>query len=246
MNKKEYGSWSPFNKDNPKYSPDEYNRSFIKERFEPAGEYDGSDFDEYYQPPKMADSYNYNSDKKEESDKKGKNKNFQQLRQNLFGRVVCLAAGSVIITTSYQSVMKQQQNIPESPITPPYVQTQDIPAEDERLELSPNWNWSDDKQTVILELCDADGNLIKEITATVSISDAEATCNKEGERTYTATAEDGDNTYSDTKTEPLAPLGHDFDEGKETVLGNGETAITFECNRCHEQFTFETSMTENE
>ena len=129
MNIKEFGSWSPFNKDNPKYSPDEYNRSFIKERFEPAGEYDGSDFDEYYQPPKMADSYNYNSDKKEEeSDKKGKNKNSQQLRQNLLGRVVCLAAGSVIITTSYQSVMKQQQNIPEPPITPPHVQTQDIPA----------------------------------------------------------------------------------------------------------------------
>ena len=245
MNKKEYGSWSPFNKDNPKYSPDEYNRSFIKERFEPAGEYDGSDFDEYYQPPKMADSYNYNSDKKEkESDKKGKNKNSQKLRQNLLGRVVCLAAGSVVVATSYQSVINQQATPPA--IVPPYSQSQDVPAEDEPIKLSTNWNWSDDYQTVILELCDADGNIIKEITATVSISDAEATCNKEGERTYTATAEDGDNTYSDTKTEPLAPLGHDFGEGKETALENGETAITFECNRCHEQFTIGTSMAETD
>ena len=244
MNIDEFGKWSPYNNDNPKYSGDEYNRSFIKERFECPQEFEGSDYDEYYSVPKMSDSFDFQKKKKEKSGQKSKNT--KQLRQNMISKVVCLAAGSVIITTSYQSVIKQQQQAPQPDVLPPYKQTQDIPAEDEQTDLSPNWNWSEDKKTVILELCDADGNVIKEIPAVVSVSDVEATCNKEGERTYTANVEYEGNEYSNSQSETLPPLGHDFGEGSSEVLENGETIMTFECERCHEQFTFKTFMTEND
>ena len=244
MNKKEYGSWSPFNKDNPKYSPDEYNRSFIKERFEPAGEYDGSDFDEYYQPPKITDSFNFEKKKSEEKTGK-KSKSARQLRQNMIRQVVCLAAGSVVITTSYQSVIKQQQAQMQPDNNSSY--TQDVSENEEPIVLSPTWKWSDDNSTVILELTDPDGKLVKEIPATVSVEDeVEATCNKEGTRIYTATIEDENNTYTDSRSATVDPLGHDFNGGEEVVLQTGHTAITFGCNRCGEEFTIETSMTEND
>ena len=238
MKLKEFGSWSPYNKDNPKYNPDEYNRSFIKERFECPQEYEGSDFDEYYSVPSMSDSLNF----EQTSEKKSKDRS-RQMRQNMIQRVVCLAAGSVVITTSYQSVIRQQQQ-PANPDVPSYSQTEK--AEEDHLELRPNWVWSDDFSAVVLELSDKNGNIIAQINADISILEEPATCNKEGVRTYTAKADYENETYSDEKSEQILPLGHDFGEGEEVVLGNGNTAITFECKRCHEQFTFKTSMTEND
>ena len=243
MKLKEYGSWSPYNKDNPKYDPDEYNRSFIKERIECPKSFENSDFDEYYSVPKMSESFDY--DKKKEDKKGRKSDNSSKIRQNMVSRVVCLAAGSVVVATSYQSVIKQQQATPPD-IVPPYKQSQDIPAEDEPIELSPNWKWSDDKQTVILELLDSEGNVVEEITAVVDIVTDEPTCNKEGLATYTATAEYEEDTYTDSATETLPALGHDFDDGREVSLENGKTATAFTCDRCHEEFTFETSMSEND
>ena len=236
MNLKEYGKWSPYNKDNPKYDPDEYNRSFIKERYEPPTQQESSDYDEYYQPPGMTEAFNFERKQSTKSEKK--NKDTRRLRTNMIRQVVTLAAGSVVITSSYTAVMQQKQALQQA--VPSYTQTQ------ETVEMQPNWKWSDDKQTVILELRDADGNIIKDITATVSFSDVEATCNKEGERTYTATAEDEGKQYSDTQTETLPPLGHAFDDGKEVVLSNNQQALTFECTRCHEQFTIQTSIKEND
>ena len=164
-------------------------------------------------------------------------------------QVVGVLVGSVIIVTTYQA-MAERQNVPDSPaVVQAENQTPDTPSKQDQtnpepIQLVPNWKWSDDKQTVILELSDLNGNLIKEITATVSVSETAATCNQEGQKTYTATVEDEDKQYSDSQSETLPPLGHTFDGGKETVLENGKTVIVFECTRCHEQFTFEMSMTE--
>ena len=243
MNLDEFGKWSPYNSDNPKYAPDEYNRSFIKERFECPKEYEGSDFDEYYSVPKMTDSFEFKKEKDVSDDKKSKDKNTRQLRQNMIRQVACLAAGSVVITTSYQSVIKQQQQA-AVPDVPSYSQTDE--AEDNRLELSSNWVWSDDFTSATLELSDKDGNIITKIGANIEVSGEEATCNKEGTRISTATPEYEDENYSDEKSEEILPLGHDFDEGKEVVLQNGNKAMTFKCSRCHEEFTVETSMTEND
>lgn len=250
MNIKEFGKWPPYNRDNPQYSGDEYNPTFIKERFDCPDEYSGSDFNEYYGVPRMYEAPYEKQDKSEPADKDKKDKNTRQLRQNMLRQVVGLVAGSVVITTSYQAAVQQRQAQAQE-VNPPYEQTQTITPEQEEpaeepLVLSPSWKWSDDYQTVTLELLDADGNRIREIPATVSVSDVEATCVAEGERTYTATAEDDGNDYSDSRSETLPPLGHAFDDGKEIVLENGQSAMTFECNRCHEHFTIETSMTENE
>ena len=243
MKLKEYGSWSPYNKDNPKYDPDEYNRSFIKERFECPKSFENSDFDEYYSVPKMSESFEY--DKKKEDKKGRKSDNSRRFRQNMISRVVCLAAGSVVVATSYQSVIKQQQAIPQD-IVPPYKQSQDVSPEDEPIELSPNWEWSDDKQTVILKLLDSEGNVVEEISAVIDVSADDPICNKDGLATYTATAKYKGETYTDSVTEVIPALGHDFDEGREVVLENGQTVMKFTCNRCHEEFTFETSMSEND
>ena len=258
MNLDEFGKWSPYNDDNPKYSSDEYNRSFLKERFECPDEYEGSDYDEYYSVPKMSDSFEFKKDKEDRLDKKnGKDKNKRQLRQNLIRQVVCLAAGSVIITTSYQSMAARQQQVPVPDVpfveqtvepntdTPPVEQPQET-AEPVPEVLSPHWIWSDDRQTVILELLDSVGNVVKSIHANVSISEEAAVCTAAGLRTYTATVIDGSDLYTDTQEEVLPPLGHIFDDGQALVLVNGQTAMSFTCTRCHEDFTITTSMTEND
>ena len=250
MKLKEYGAWPPYgvSGDNPKYSADEYNRDLTKERFDVPDGYASKNVDEYYQPPRMQDAFENLTEKKEESKERQKARQEQkkrEARKNMLRQVTGVLVGSVIVVTTYQAVAARQ-NVPDSPaVAQPENQNPDtdqtIP---EPIQLVPNWKWSDDKQTVILELLDSDGNLIKEIPATISISEKPATCNKEGQKTYTATVEDEGKRYSDSQSEPLPPLGHAFDGGKETVLENGKTVTVFECTRCHEQFTFETSMTE--
>ena len=107
-----------------------------------------------------------------------------------------------------------------------------------------SWAWSDDNQTAALTITDSNGRVISEISAVVSVSSKDATCTKEGSKTYTATAEYDGDTYSDSKTETLKALGHSFDNGKEIILDDGRTAMEFECTRCHEHFTIVNSYTE--
>lgn len=243
MKSREFGTWPPRNGLGASRQKlyDEYNLSFKKERPPQPREYASSDVEEYYRVPETKDvsgnPYEQNSDVLSSQSNRTRSASAAK-RQLMLRQVAGLLVGSVVIATTYQA-MAERQPVSDPPAV---VQTE----EQEPISLFPSWNWSDDKQTVILELCDADGKLIKEIPATVGVSEMAATCNQEGSKTYTATAEDGDNQYSDSQSETLPPLGHAFDEGKVTVLENGQTAITFECTRCHEQFTIATSMTEND
>ncbi|MBQ7202927.1 MAG: hypothetical protein IJS03_02790 [Eubacterium sp.] len=111
---------------------------------------------------------------------------------------------------------------------------------------TPKWVWSSDKKTVTLELYDSNGKLVHEIPAKVSVTTKDATCTKEGLKTYTATAEYDGKTYSDTTTETLDALGHSFDKGKEVTQSDGKTAMVFECKRCHEKFKIANDMSEND
>ena len=242
MDINEFGKWSPYNVsgDDPRYSVDEFNRSFIKERFDCPGEFENSDFEEYYRVPRMNETAYGKREDPAQSDKNKKQKQQRQLRQNMIRQVVVMAAGSVVITTSYQAAVERQRAQAET-VSP----AQQSDSASAATGLTANWEWSEDYETVTLELLDKDGNVIETIPAKVSVSEEAATCNKEGEKTYTATAESEKKTYSDSKTEPIAPLGHDTENGKLTVSEDGRTA-TYECPRCHETVTVTTTATENE
>ena len=265
MKSREYGTWPPRNGLGPERQKlyDEFNRAFKKERPPQPKEYASSEIEEYYRVPEMKDMSGnpYERNDTAKSGQSKQSKNTQRLRQNILRQVIGVLVGSVIIVTTYQTMAERQRVSAAPAIVETEDQTPDTPSgaeltpgapsgaeqtENEPVTLFPTWNWSEDKQTVVLMLSDINGNLIKEITATVSVSEIAATCNKEGRKTYTATAKDEDNQYSDTQSETLPPLGHDFGDGQVIVLENGQTAMSFECTRCHEHFTIQTSMTEND
>ena len=254
MKSREFGAWPPRNIFGAQRQKlyDEYNRALKKERPEQPKEYASSGVEEYYRVPEMKDvsgnPYEQNSGVVSERSKKSRKSKPMQ-RQLLLRQVAGVLVGSVIVVTTYQA-MAEQKAPPDIPAivetTEDNTKTTPDPTDAAQVSLFPNWQWSEDNQTVILELFDTNGNLVKELPAVVSVSETAAACNKEGLKTYTAAVEDEDKTYSDTRTEPLPPLGHAFTDGKEVVLENGQTAVTFECDRCHEQFTITISMTENE
>ena len=49
---------------------------------------------------------------------------------------------------------------------------------------------------------------------------------------------------TDARYESTPALGHTFDSGTEVTLEDGQTAMQFECNRCHEHFTIINSIDE--
>ena len=259
MKSREYfGKWPPRNVFGPDRQElyDEHNRSFKKERPEQPNEYASFDVEEYYRVPETKDEsgnpYERNDDAKSQQSKQRDSKSMK--RMNMIRSVTMLAAGSVVVVTSYQAaIARQQQNTPDEPSVPvvqPDVSDSDTTDSGET-EPSPavfavKWVWSDDKQDAILEIYDINGILLKELPAVISIEETAPTCNTEGLRTFTAFAEYEDNEYSDSQTEPIPPTGHEFGEGTEVVLENGQTALVFECAHCHEKFTVITSMTETD
>ena len=259
MKIKGYGAWPPKNvlSGGQKAPLDPYNKALKGgERGPRADEYALSGMDEYHHYPAQKDFSAEQSDKKNDAQSKNKERQAKQARaqrQRLLQQVVGVVVGSVVVVSSYTAMAERRQAAAESP--PAVVQSEDSGTDQqggpgqtdtEQNSLSPNWKWSEDNETVILELSDGDGNVVKEIDAIISISEDEPTCNKEGVRTFTATADDDGNTYSDSRTEPIEPLGHSFDDGKEVVLEDGQRAMTFKCTRCYEEFTIRTSMTEND
>lgn len=255
MKSREFGTWPPRNAPgvNRQHLYDEYNRAFKKERPAQPKEYASSDIEEYYRVPEIKD---VSGDPNEQcyealsriSDRKKNTK--ASKRQLVLRQVVGILVGSIVIVTTYQAMAAQQQSPSDSPaiVEPDKENTDRQPGQEDNAQdaLSPIWTWSEDNQTVVLELYDSDGSLVEEISTEVSVSEAPATCNQEGLRTYTATVEREENTYSDTKSEVLPPLGHVFDSGKATVLESGQSAMIFTCARCREEFTIATSYTEND
>jgi len=270
MKSREFGTWPPRNAlgADRQHLYDEYNRAFKKERPPQPKEYASSDIEEYYRVPEMKDvSGNpYEQNREALSKRSDRDKNANAAKRNLALRqVVGLLVGSVIVVTTYQTMAAQRQTPPEQPAIvetdapsdtpsgpsgapsdPTVMPTEPTELTEAASALLPSWTWSEDRQTVVVELFDADGNLIETLPAEVSISEEAATCNREGLRTYTATVESEDSTYTDTQTEAIPPLGHAFDNGRATILENGQTAMVFTCTRCHEQFTIATSFTEND
>ena len=256
MKSREFGVWPPRNEFGVERQKlyDEHNHSFKKERPTQPEEYASINIEEYYRVPETKDESGNPYEENNDSLSKSKNDSNSKLKNRLkaIQQVAVLAVGSVLVVTSYQAAAKQQ-NVPPKP--PADVLPSDSTSSDTTnsgsTDTQPeafiaNWIWSDDMSSAVLELFDLNGVLLKELPAIINITEEAATCNKEGLRTYTATVSEEDEEYSDSQTEPIPPTGHDFDDGKEVILENGQKALVFECKHCHEQFTIVTSMTETD
>lgn len=256
-------------------SYDEFNREYKKVRYSSAQEYACRNIKEYNHYPEYKDLTADDDNRDQQISVTGaalqygtaaRAVNSVIKRRRIAQQVVCLIAGSTIIVSAYQAMMNQPQ--PEPAPLPAIVDTDDrtddtdiddiIPDEETTIPeaettttaaaatYTPKWVWSSDRKTVTLKLYDSNGKLVHEIPAKVSVTTKDATCTKEGLKTYTATAEYDGKTYSDTTTETLDALGHSFDDGKEVTQDDGSTAMVFECERCHEQFKIANSMSEND
>ena len=122
------------------------------------------------------------------------------------------------------------------------VEQETIPAlNHDYTNVEPVWSWDGLTSATASFACTREGcEHVEVITAVITneVTTA-ATCETEGVRTYTATVTFGEKAFTDTKTEAIAALGHDFGEWattrEPTATEDGEQQR--ECSRCGEKQT---------
>ena len=93
----------------------------------------------------------------------------------------------------------------------------------------PVWSWTDDFKATATFTCANNAAHVENVTATVTNAvTTEATCKADGVRTYTAKVTFEDKEYTDTKTETLPALGHDYKDGKCSRCGAEEPTTPVE------------------
>ena len=109
----------------------------------------------------------------------------------------------------------------------------------------PVWSWAEDNSMAVATFTTRDGQTVEKETADISIERTEPTHTEPGKIVYTATVEFQGETYTDTKTDILPALGHDWDEGAITTEPDCTNAgvKTFTCARCGETRTEAVSAT---
>ena len=94
---------------------------------------------------------------------------------------------------------------------------------------APVWKWTDDFKATATFTCTNDPSHVKNVTATVTNAvTTEATCETDGVRTYTAKVTFDGKDYTDTKTEVIPALGHDYKDGKCSRCGAEEPTTPVE------------------
>ena len=94
---------------------------------------------------------------------------------------------------------------------------------------APVWKWNDDFTASATFTCGNDASHVKNVTAEVtSAVTTPAACEADGVRTYTAKVTFEDKEYTDTKTETLPALGHDYKDGKCSRCGAEEPTTPVE------------------
>ena len=94
---------------------------------------------------------------------------------------------------------------------------------------APVWKWNDDFTASATFTCANDATHVKNVTAEVtSAVTTPAACETTGVRTYTAKVTFEDKEYTDTKTETLPALGHDYKDGKCSRCGAEEPTTPVE------------------
>ena len=229
-----------------------YHRPF-GERYQRPAEYTPS-VEEYSHYPAMKDIVAEQEKKKKElqqgdaskqSDKIKKQsrttqnvgRNVGNIVKNIVGKVVSIVGGGAIIVSGYQAISAENAKNNET-LTPIVQVVEKVEADWE------TWNKSD--FTIMVKLKDAEGNVVKEIPANITLTEVAATCTQAGSKTYTATAQDDGKEYSDSYTDTVAPIEHRFDDGKAETDENGNSVIVFECSQCHEKIEITASAEEND
>ncbi len=94
---------------------------------------------------------------------------------------------------------------------------------------TPVWKWTDDFTASATFTCGNDTSHVKTVNATVTNEvTTEATCESTGVRTYTAKVTFDGKDYTDTKTEVIPALGHDYKDGKCSRCGAEEPTTPVE------------------
>ena len=228
MRVKERESWIADNvgKGGKKSSYSQFNKEFKgKERNPSASEFASMDVKEYQHYSANVDMTKPEAVKKNDTQQSKQSNNSNStakasskvankvsgLAKSIVSNVVTMVVGAVIVVNSYQVMVNPKFH--------------DI-----------NWKWSTDYSTASLEFLDEEGTVINEIPAIVTITQENATCNKEGTKTFNATVKDEEgNDYSDTHLETITPSGHNFNNGKLVELEDGTMVVEYECEHCHEK-----------
>ena len=94
---------------------------------------------------------------------------------------------------------------------------------------APVWKWNDDFTATATFTCGNDASHVKTVNAAVTneVTTA-ATCESTGTRTYTAKVTFDGKDYTDTKTEVIPALGHDYKDGKCSRCGAEEPTTPVE------------------
>lgn len=77
---------------------------------------------------------------------------------------------------------------------------------------NPEWTWNGYDKATATFTCANDKSHTETVNAEITSETTAATCEKDGKTVYTATVTFGGNTYTDTKTETLAKIGHKWSE----------------------------------
>ena len=94
------------------------------------------------------------------------------------------------------------------------------------------WTWTGYESAKATFTCSRDASHVEEVTAAVTSEiTTPASCESTGVRTYTATVTFQGKNYTDTRTEVLPALGHDYGEAAWTWTGYESAKATFTCSR---------------
>ena len=94
------------------------------------------------------------------------------------------------------------------------------------------WTWTGYESAKATFTCSRDASHVEEVTAAVTSEiTTPASCESTGVRTYTATVTFQGKNYTDTRTEVLPALGHDYGEVAWTWTGYESAKATFTCSR---------------
>ena len=93
---------------------------------------------------------------------------------------------------------------------------------------APVWKWNDDFTASATFTCANDTSHVEKVDATVTSEVTEGSCEVGGTRTYTAKVTFEGEDYTDTKTEVIPALGHDYKDGKCSRCGAEEPTTPVE------------------
>ena len=99
----------------------------------------------------------------------------------------------------------------------------------------PVWNWTG-LTAATATFTGSDGSTKSENAEITNEVTTEATCTAPGVRTYKATATFNGTTYTDTKTEAIAALGHDYNAVVTAPTCTEQGYTTHTCSRCNDSY----------